>query len=139
MLAIIVVVVAVALGAGIMTFAIGLPGSACAGITGPTHSFTIIENVNGYNGSAFHSGEWTATNSTGPLTVSIVLLTILLSISPHIGVPHSASTNFSSPGAYQTSPMQTSPYITTFPVSQNSSDFTPFLLYPASNRTVWIV
>jgi virginiamycin B lyase len=26
-----------------------------------------------------------------------------------------------------------------FPISQNSSDFTPFLLYPANNRTVWIV
>ena len=60
MLAIIVVVVAVALGAGIMTFSIGLPGSACAGITGPTHSFTIIENVNGYNDSALHSGSWPA-------------------------------------------------------------------------------
>jgi len=82
--------------------------------------------------------EWTATNRTGPLTVSIILLTSLLSISPHIGVPP-ASTNFSSPVAYQTSPVETSPYITMFPISQNSSDFKPFLLSPANNRTVWIV
>ncbi len=32
MLAIIVIIVAAALGGGIMTFAIGLPGSPCAGI-----------------------------------------------------------------------------------------------------------
>ncbi|HVH16237.1 MAG TPA: hypothetical protein VNA15_11045, partial [Candidatus Angelobacter sp.] len=31
------------------------------------------------------------------------------------------------------------PYVTTFPISQNSSDFTPFILYPASDRTVWLV
>jgi virginiamycin B lyase len=29
--------------------------------------------------------------------------------------------------------------VTTFPVSKNSSDFTPFVLYPASNKTVWVV
>src|SRR5436853_3078060 len=33
----------------------------------------------------------------------------------------------------------TNPYVTTFRISQNSSDFTPFVLYPASNNTVWIV
>ena len=58
MLAVIVIVVAAALGGGIMTFAIGLPGSPCAGITSTTHSFTIIENVNGYNDSVVHQGSW---------------------------------------------------------------------------------
>ena len=29
--------------------------------------------------------------------------------------------------------------MTTFPISKNSSDFTPFVLYPASNKTVWVV
>jgi len=29
--------------------------------------------------------------------------------------------------------------VTTFPISKNSSDFTPFVLYPASNQTVWVV
>jgi len=33
----------------------------------------------------------------------------------------------------------TNPYVTTFRISQNSSDFTPFVLYPASNKTVWVV
>lgn len=31
------------------------------------------------------------------------------------------------------------PYVTTFPISHNSSDFSPFVLYPASDRTVWLV
>jgi streptogramin lyase len=38
-----------------------------------------------------------------------------------------------------TSPSSTNPYVTTFPISQNSSDFTPFVLYPASSNTVWVV
>jgi hypothetical protein len=58
MLAVIVVIVAAALGGGIMTFAIGLPSSPCAGIVSTIHSFTIIEDVNGYNDSALHSGVW---------------------------------------------------------------------------------
>jgi len=29
--------------------------------------------------------------------------------------------------------------VTTFPISKNSSDFTPFVLYPANNETVWVV
>src|SRR2546425_10893781 len=58
MLAVIVIVVAAALGGGIMTFAFGLPGSPCAGITSTTHSFTIIENVNGYNDNVIHQGSW---------------------------------------------------------------------------------
>ncbi len=29
--------------------------------------------------------------------------------------------------------------MTTFPISKNSSDFTPFVLYPASTDTVWVV
>src|SRR5213594_3441851 len=48
MLAVIVIVVAAALGGGIMTFAIGLPGAPCAGITSTTRSFTIVEDVHGY-------------------------------------------------------------------------------------------
>src|SRR2546430_10238510 len=57
---------------------------------------------------------------------------------PILGVPLSRSIHFSSPVLYQGSPTQTSPYITTFPISQNSSDFVPFVLYPASNKTVWV-
>jgi len=29
--------------------------------------------------------------------------------------------------------------VTIFPISRNSSDFTPFVLYPASSQTVWVV
>src|SRR2546427_7951688 len=58
MLAIIVVVVAAALGGGIMTFAIGLPSAPCAGITSITHTFTIVEDVNGYNDSALRPGSF---------------------------------------------------------------------------------
>ncbi len=41
-----------------MTFAIGLPGSPCAGIPGSTRSFTIIANLEGFNDSASHQGSW---------------------------------------------------------------------------------
>ncbi|OLD55180.1 hypothetical protein AUI46_05575 [archaeon 13_1_40CM_2_52_13] len=58
MLAVIVIVVAAALGGGIMTFAIGLPGAPCAGITSTTRSFTIVEDVNGYNDSALRPGSF---------------------------------------------------------------------------------
>ena len=57
-LAIIVITVAGVLGGGILTLVIGLPSSPCAGITPITHSFTIIENLNGYNDSAYHPGSW---------------------------------------------------------------------------------
>jgi hypothetical protein len=59
MLAIIVIIVAAALGGGIMTFAIGLPGSPCAGIAGTTRSFTVVANINGFNDSVNHQqGSW---------------------------------------------------------------------------------
>src|SRR3989441_12195350 len=58
MLAIIVITVAGVLGGGIITFVIGLPSSPRGGITPITHSFTIIENLNGYNDSADHPGSW---------------------------------------------------------------------------------
>jgi hypothetical protein len=54
MLAVIVIIVAAALGGGIMTFAIGLPSSPCAGIAGATRSFTIEANINGFNDSVHH-------------------------------------------------------------------------------------
>jgi hypothetical protein len=54
MLAVIVIIVAAALGGGIMTFAIGLSSSPCAGIAGATRSFTIEANINGFNDSVHH-------------------------------------------------------------------------------------
>jgi nitrous oxide reductase len=58
MLAIVVIVVAAALGGGIMTFAVGLPGSPCAGIAGATRNFTIVASINGFNDSKYHQGQW---------------------------------------------------------------------------------
>jgi hypothetical protein len=58
MLAVIVIIVAAALGGGILTFAIGLPSSPCAETTSTTHNFAIIEDLNGYNDSAYHQGSW---------------------------------------------------------------------------------
>ncbi len=58
MLAIIVIVVAAALGGGILTFAIGLPSTPCSGITSTTHTFTVVEDVNGYNDSALRPGSF---------------------------------------------------------------------------------
>jgi hypothetical protein len=59
MLATILTIVAAALGGGIMTFAIGLPTSPCAGIAGTTRSFAIVADVNGFNGSVSHQqGSW---------------------------------------------------------------------------------
>lgn len=58
-LTLIVIIVAAALGGGIMTFAIGLPSSPCAGISGATRSFTVVADINGFNDSVNHQqGSW---------------------------------------------------------------------------------
>ena len=62
MLAVIVIVVAAALGGGILTFAVGLPGSPCEGIAGATRNFTIVANINGFNDSKDHQGQWPIMN-----------------------------------------------------------------------------
>src|SRR5437879_11874009 len=36
-------------------------------------------------------------------------------------------------------PSSTNPYVTTFRISQNSSEFSPFVLYPSSNKTGGVV
>src|SRR5690242_2068217 len=59
MLTVIILVVAAALGGGIMTFAIGLPSSPCAGIGGAIRSFTVVADINGFNDSVNHQqGSW---------------------------------------------------------------------------------
>jgi len=75
-------------------------------------------------------------NRIGPLTISIILLTTSFHFA---GIPLTGSIQVSSPVPYRNSPAGTSPYVTTFPISKNSSDFTPFVLYPASSNTVWVV
>ena len=62
-LAIIVIVSAVALGGGAMTYAIGIPGSPCTGVASTTRNFTIIADDNGYNDSLHHLGQtWPVMN-----------------------------------------------------------------------------
>jgi streptogramin lyase len=80
--------------------------------------------------------EWAVTNRIGPLTISIILLTISFNF---VGVPLGGSLHVSSPVLNHNSPPENNPYVTTFPISKNSSDFTPFVLSPASYTTVWIV
>ena len=36
-------------------------------------------------------------------------------------------------------PVSASPYVTTFHISRNSSDFTPFLISPSSQKSAWVV
>jgi hypothetical protein len=56
-LAIIVIVSAVALGGGVMTYAVGIPSSPCSGISGAARSFTIVASDSGFNDSAAHLGQ----------------------------------------------------------------------------------
>lgn len=56
-LAIIVIVSAVALGGGAVTYAIGIPSSPCSGIAGSIRNVTIIASDSGYNDSANHIGQ----------------------------------------------------------------------------------
>src|SRR3989441_3846848 len=68
-------------------------------------------------------------------TISIILLAISFQF---VGV---FTTSAAGPMAsnFILDSSSTNPYVTTFRISQNSSDFTPFVLYPASNKTVWVV
>ena len=81
--------------------------------------------------------EWTVTNRIGPLTISIILLTISFHFA---GAPLTGPVHVSSPVLYTNSPAGTNPYpyVTAFPIWKDS-DFTPFVLYPASIDTVWVV
>jgi len=83
--------------------------------------------------------EWTATNYIGPLTVSIILLMIPLPIYSLIGALYNGTADVPASTLHQSSPSESSPYVTTFPISQNSSDFIPFVLDPANSKTVWLV
>lgn len=58
MLVIIIIASAAALAGGITTFAIGIPNSPCAGVAAATRNFTLIADINGYNDSKDHQGQW---------------------------------------------------------------------------------
>ena len=55
---IIVVAVSGALGGGILTYAIGIPSSPCAGVVATTRAFTIVAGQTGFNDSKYHQGSW---------------------------------------------------------------------------------
>jgi len=71
--------------------------------------------------------------------ISIILLMVSLPIYSHIGVPSTGIAHAPASVLYLSSPAEPNPFITTFPISQNSSDFIPFVLDPANNKTVWVV
>jgi streptogramin lyase len=52
---------------------------------------------------------------------------------------HATGANSLSPSIVAFNPSSTSPYVSTFPISQNSSNFIPFVLDPANNKIVWVV
>ena len=78
--------------------------------------------------------EWAPTSSVGTAAISIILLATSFQF---FGV---FTTRAAGPTAsnFVLGSSSTNPYVTTFRISQNSSDFTPFILYPA-NKTVWVV
>jgi hypothetical protein len=43
---------------GVLAFVVSPPSSPCAGVIGATRSFTIIADLNGYNGSKYQTGPW---------------------------------------------------------------------------------
>src|SRR2546429_1493806 len=98
---------------------------------------TRLNSSHGYISYAvFCLKKKTLTNRIGPVTILIIIFTISFYF---LGVPLTGSVHVSSPFLYRNNPVGTNPYVTTFPISKNSSDFTPFVLYPASSETVWVV
>ena len=56
---VIIALVTVSLGAGgVFAVVLSPPPSPCFGVSGVIRSFTIIANLDGYNGSEYHSGPW---------------------------------------------------------------------------------
>jgi hypothetical protein len=47
---------------GVFAVVLSPPPSPCSGVTGAIRSFTIIVDLNGYNGSQFHSEAWPVVN-----------------------------------------------------------------------------
>ena len=56
---IIIALAAVALATGgVLAIVLTPPPSPCSGVTGATRTFTIIVDLNGYNGSKLQTGSW---------------------------------------------------------------------------------
>ena len=75
--------------------------------------------------------------ATNPATIpTILLLLVSLSVIPNGTVrthPEMA------PEKSSFAPASTSPYVTTFQISRNFSDFTPFVISPATQRSAWVL
>jgi len=68
------------------------------------------------------------------LTISLLFLPLLI-------VPVGSASNHPGLAKEVASSAQTSsgPYVTTFHISRNSSDFTPFVISPSGNNSAWVV
>ncbi len=74
-------------------------------------------------------------NHIGNVAISIILLAACFQF---YGIPTTRPISLT-PSIIAADPPSTSSYVTTFRISQNSSDFIPFVLDPASNKTAWLV
>src|SRR5689334_12905777 len=74
-------------------------------------------------------------NHIGNVAISIILLAACFQFH---GITTTRTISLT-PSIIAANPPPTSPYVTTFPISHNSSDFIPFVLDPASNKTVWLI
>ena len=71
----VIALVTVSLGAGgVLAFVWTPPSSPCAGVSAHSSSFTIIESLNGLNGSAHHAGTWpvATVNKCDRVTITII-------------------------------------------------------------------
>jgi len=55
---IIAIVVTVLATGGVLAVVLTPPTSPCSGVSGTTRTFTVIVDLNGYNGSKFQTGSW---------------------------------------------------------------------------------
>src|SRR5215831_5053955 len=76
--------------------------------------------------------EWSSMRLTSFLAISLLLVSIgggITQESPHHSDPILSKTN--------SMPASVSPYVTSFQISRNSSDFTPFLISPSGPTSAW--
>jgi nitrous oxide reductase len=57
-IAIVALVMTFLAAGGVLAFVANPPSSPCAGVTGAKRSFTIVADLNGYNGSKYQTGPW---------------------------------------------------------------------------------
>lgn len=72
--------------------------------------------------------------STPLLALTLIILALLV-----VPVSSPSPAPNQTPAVISQQPTSSTPYMAVFKVQANSTDPTPFVLYPASNKTVWIV